>query len=91
VTAEHHHYAALETVGIYYRGDYPPEITGNENVGQRIEKCAKAQVVPRGRRELFRSNLVRAALDRNGADLRQVRFFGYSRVVLPVGGVYDFR
>ena len=91
MTAEHDYDAALETVGIDHCIDYPPEITGNENIGQRVEKCSKAQVVPRRRRELFRSNLVRATLDRNGADLRQVRFWSYSRVVLPVGGVYDFR
>jgi hypothetical protein len=91
VTAEHDDDTSLEAVCIYYRFDDSPEITGNQYVGQRFQECAEAQVAARRRRELLRPNFIRTTLDRNGADLGQIRFWSYLRVVWPVGGVYDFR
>jgi hypothetical protein len=49
-------------------------------------------VILAGRRsEFLGADLVWAALDRNGANLGEVRFWCQLRVVWPVGGVYDFR
>jgi hypothetical protein len=74
VAAEHHDDCALVAMGAYDRVDDRPEIGGDENVGQCVEKSPERPVATRGRRELPGSDLVRATLDRDGADLRQIRF-----------------
>jgi hypothetical protein len=91
VTAQHDDYSATKSVSIHHRIDYTLEISRNEDIRKRSEKCGKASIISRRRRELFRPNLVRTALDGNGANLREVRLWNYLRVVRPVGGVYDVR
>jgi len=73
VTAEHHDYAALLTMSLYHRGDDRSEISRNQNIGQRPQKCGERKVVAGRRREFLGANLVGAALYRNCSDLRQVR------------------
>jgi hypothetical protein len=72
VAAEHHDDAAPQPVRPHNCCCYRLEISSDENVRQRAQECGKGRVVPRRRRELLCSNLVRPPLDWNGADLRQI-------------------
>jgi hypothetical protein len=74
VTAEHDDYPTLLAMRLYYRGDDRSEISRNQNIGKRPQKCGERTVVARRRREFLGANLVGTALYRNGSDLRQVRF-----------------
>jgi len=75
VTAEHDHYAAAEPVRVHDGISNPPEVAGDKNVGQRVQKRAKASILPRGRSKFLGPNFVRPSFDGNCADLRQVRFW----------------
>ena len=45
VAAEHDHNTASQPVRIHDRIDYSPEISGDEDVRERIEKCTKASII----------------------------------------------
>jgi hypothetical protein len=91
VTAEHDDNTATEPVRIHDRVDYALEISRYENIGERPQEGAEAVILAGRRSEFLGADLVWAALDRNGANLGEVRFWCQLRVVWPVGGVYDFR
>jgi len=54
--------------------DDATEITRNEDVGKRLEKRGEAAILAGRRCKLRGGNFVRAPLDRNGADLREIGF-----------------
>jgi len=74
VSAEHDDDAALALGGGGQRVDDGAEVTRDEDVGERIEKCAERAIVAGRMRELGRAYLVRAPGDGNRADSREVRF-----------------
>jgi hypothetical protein len=91
VTAKHNDNAAAKPVCIHNRFDNTLEISRYENIGERPQEGAEAVILAGRRSEFLGADLVWAALDRNGANLGEVRFWCQLRVVWPVGGVYDFR
>jgi hypothetical protein len=74
VAAKHHDYTAGISLCRRDRGHDAEKIAGDENVGQGLEKRGEAPVLARRRRELFGVDLVRAPLDGNGANFREIGF-----------------
>jgi len=56
------------------RVDDAKEVTRDEEVGKGFEKRGEASILARGRRKLRRGDFVRAPLDGNGTDLREIGF-----------------
>jgi hypothetical protein len=54
--------------------DDAAEIARDENVGKRFEEGGEASISARRRGKLSRDYFVRAPLDRNGADFREIGF-----------------
>ncbi|HEY5021274.1 MAG TPA: hypothetical protein VII30_02180 [Gemmatimonadaceae bacterium] len=57
-----------------YRVYDAKEIARDQDVGERFEERGEAPVLAWRRRKLRGGNLVRAPLDRNGADFREIGF-----------------
>ena len=72
VTAQHNDDGALVARGVDDGGDDAAQIAGDEDVGERVEKCAEGTVVARRSGELVRAHLVWAAGDGHGSNVREV-------------------
>jgi hypothetical protein len=92
VSAEHHHHCALFSRGGCDGVDHRAEIAGDQNIGQRFQESSEAPILARRRSEFGGGNLVGTALDRNGADFRQIDFRGRgSRALFLRNGAFAAR
>ncbi|MCC6928829.1 MAG: hypothetical protein IT359_07550 [Gemmatimonadaceae bacterium] len=74
MTAEHHDHGAALSCRMHEGVHDALEVASDEDVGEGAEEGAERAVIARRARELARIDLVGAAGDRDGADLREVGF-----------------
>jgi len=74
VPAKHDDDAALAVCRCDERVDHRAEVSCDENVRQRFEKCVERPIVAGRMRELGRAHFVGAARNGNSSDGREIRF-----------------
>ena len=100
MSTEHHYHGTLVLRCVHDRRNNPAEISSDQNVGEARDKARERTIVAGRSRELFRSNLIRAQLDRDRANGREISFLngriqaGFYWPILFAGAVasaYDVR
>jgi hypothetical protein len=89
VAAEHDDDGAAISLCRRYGVDDPKEVTRDQDVGERFEEGGEAPILAGGRRKLRGGNLVRAPLDRNGADFREIGFRDGTRAAVTAYALGD--